>query len=82
MAEKSNYTVESSMSAFLKEAIQKGVVLKRLSLEELGEKEKGKSWKPDFELETFIIAIQKMVIKDVVNYADKKIEATKSVIQN
>lgn len=52
-----NYTVESSMSAFLKEAIQKGVVLKRLSLEESGEKEKGKSWKPDFELETFDIPV-------------------------
>lgn len=39
--------------------------------------------KPNYKLmETFIIAIQKMVIKDVVNYADKKIEATKSVIQN
>ena len=36
------YTVESAMSAYLKEAIQKGVVLKRLSLEEAGEKEKGK----------------------------------------
>jgi type I restriction enzyme M protein len=52
-----NYTVESSMSPFLKEAIQKGVVLKRLSLEETGEKEKGKSWKPDFELETFDIPV-------------------------
>ena len=52
-----NYTVESAMSAFLKEAIQKGVVLKRLSLEESGEKEKGKSWKPDFELETFDIPV-------------------------
>jgi type I restriction enzyme M protein len=52
-----NYTVESSMSLFLKEAIQKGVVLKRLSLEESGEKEKGKSWKPDFELETFDIPV-------------------------
>lgn len=52
-----NYTVESSMSPFLKEAIQKGVVLKRLSLEESGEKEKGKSWKPDFELETFAIPV-------------------------
>lgn len=52
-----NYTVESSMSPFLKEAIQKGVVLKRLSLEESGEEEKGKSWKPDFELETFDIPV-------------------------
>jgi len=52
-----NYTVESSMSPFLKEAIQKGVILKRLALEEAGEKEKGKSWKPDFELETFDIPV-------------------------
>lgn len=51
------YTVESSMTDYLKDAIQKGVVLKRLALEEAGEKEKGKSWKPDFELETFTIPI-------------------------
>lgn len=38
--------------------------------------------KPNYELmETFINAIQKLVIKDVVMYADKKIETTKSVIQ-
>ncbi|MEI6753532.1 MAG: hypothetical protein WCK78_10215 [Paludibacter sp.] len=47
------YTVESAMSDYLKSAIQQGVRLKRLELEEAGEKEKGKSWKPDFELETF-----------------------------
>ena len=36
--------------------------------------------KPNYELmETFITAIQKLVIKDVVLYADRKIEATKSV---
>jgi hypothetical protein len=39
--------------------------------------------KPNYILmETFITAIQKLVIKDVVQYADKKIETTKSVIQN
>ena len=39
--------------------------------------------KPNYALmETFISAIQKLVIKDVVLYADKKIETTKSVIQN
>ena len=39
--------------------------------------------KPNYKLmETFITAIQKLLIKDVVMYADKKIEATKSVIQN
>jgi hypothetical protein len=38
--------------------------------------------KPNYEImETFITAIQKLVIKDLVMYADKKIEATKSVIQ-
>lgn len=43
------YTVESAMSIYLKTAIQEGVKLKRIELE----KEKGKSWKPDFELEIF-----------------------------
>lgn len=39
--------------------------------------------KPNYVLmETFITAIQKLVIKDVVLYADKKIETTKSVVQN
>ena len=49
----SKYSVESAMSPYLKEAIQQGVLLKRLKLEEAGEKEKGKSWKPDFHLEIF-----------------------------
>lgn len=31
-------------------------------------------------IETFITVIQKLVIKDVVMYADKKIEATKSIV--
>jgi len=36
---------------------------------------------PNYTLmETFISAIPKLVIKDVVLYADNKIEATKSVI--
>jgi hypothetical protein len=36
---------------------------------------------PDYKLmETFISAIQKLVIRDVVMYADKKMEATKKVI--
>ena len=48
-----NYSVESAMSAFLKDAIQQGVKMKRLELEEAGETEKGKSWKPDFQLEVF-----------------------------
>jgi type I restriction enzyme M protein len=47
------YSVESAMSDYLKNAIQQGVTLKRLELEEAGEKEKGKSWKPDFHLEIF-----------------------------
>ena len=38
--------------------------------------------KPNYNLmETFITAIQKLVIKDVVSYADRKIEATKTVTQ-
>ncbi|WP_445712059.1 HsdM family class I SAM-dependent methyltransferase [Flavobacterium sp.] len=51
------YTVESAMSDYLKNAIQNGVKLKRIELEESGEKEKGKSWKPDFELEVFDIPV-------------------------
>lgn len=36
---------------------------------------------PDYEkMETFISAIQKLVIKDVVQYADRKIAATKEVV--
>ncbi len=48
-----SYTVESAMSDYLKTAIQQGVALKRRELEAAGEKEKGKSWKPDFELECY-----------------------------
>lgn len=37
---------------------------------------------PNYELmETFISAIQKLVIKDVVLYADRKIEATKKIVK-
>ena len=40
-----------------------------------------KNHQPDYAtIETFISAIQKLVIKDVVLYADKKIEATKQVV--
>lgn len=39
--------------------------------------------KPDYKtMETLISAIQKLVIKDVVLYADRKIEATKKIIKN
>ena len=31
-------------------------------------------------METLISAVQKLVIKDVVEYADRKIEATKQII--
>ena len=42
-----------------------------------------KNDKPDYEyMESLISAVQKLVIKDVVIYADKKIEATKKVIDN
>ena len=41
-----------------------------------------KNGEPDYSsMETFISAIQKLVIKDVVLYTDKKICATKDVIQ-
>ena len=40
-----------------------------------------KDGKPDYEwMDTFISAIQKKVIKNVVRYADQKIQATKDVI--
>ncbi len=40
-----------------------------------------KNNQPDYEkMEVFISAIQKLVIKDVVNYTDRKINATKEVI--
>ena len=40
-----------------------------------------KNGEPDFGIMgTFISAIQKLVIKDVVLYADKKIDATKKVV--
>jgi hypothetical protein len=36
---------------------------------------------PDYAImEIFISAIQKLVIRDVVDYADRKIEATKTVV--
>ena len=39
--------------------------------------------KPDYKtMETFISAIQKLVIKDVVLYADDKIKTTKKVVNN
>ncbi len=42
-----------------------------------------KDKKPDYEsMKTFISAIQKLVIKDVVLYADQKIGVTKKVVSN
>ena len=42
-----------------------------------------KNGEPDYSsMETFISAIQKLVIKDVVLYADRKIGATKKLISN
>ena len=42
-----------------------------------------KNGEPDYSsMETFISAIQKLVIKDVVLYTDKKICATKDVVEN
>lgn len=40
-----------------------------------------KNNQPNYEImNTFISAIQKLVIKDVVIYADRKIEATKTIV--
>lgn len=42
-----------------------------------------KKGKIDFDfMENFIVVIQKLVMKDVVLYANKKLEATKSVVNN
>ena len=42
-----------------------------------------KDGKPDYAyMELLVSAIQKMVIKDVVLYADRKIEATKSIVKH
>ena len=42
-----------------------------------------KNGKPDYELmDTLISAVQKLVIKDVVLYADREIEATEKIINN
>lgn len=42
-----------------------------------------KDGKPDFDImQTFISAIQKLVIKDVVKYSDDKINATKKIVQS
>ncbi len=42
-----------------------------------------KNHQPDYEtMEIFISAIQKLVIKDVVLYADEKISATKNIVNN
>ncbi len=74
----SNFTVESDMSDYLKSAIQEGVKLKRIELEEKGEKEKGKSWKPDFELECFDIPV---LIENKLK-ANKLVNKTKEGIKN
>lgn len=73
-----NYSVESAMTAFLKDAIQQGVKMKRLELEEAGETEKGKSWKPDFQLETFNIPV---VIENKLG-ASKLIASTGDKLKN
>lgn len=80
-----NYTVESSMSKYLKAAIQEGVKLKRLELEETGEKEKGKSWKPDFELECFNIPVlieDKLGTKKLIATTSEKLRHDVKSVQN
>ena len=80
-----NYTVESSMTKYLKTAIQEGVKLKRLELEETGEKEKGKSWKPDFELECFNIPVlieDKLGTKKLIATTGEKLRHDVKSVQN
>jgi len=79
------YTVESAMSDYLKNAIQHGVKLKRLELEEAGEKEKGKSWKPDFELETFDIPVlieDKLGLNKLLASSGEKVKHDIKSVQN
>ena len=80
-----NYTVESSMTKYLKTAIQEGVKLKRLELEETGEKEKGKLWKPDFELECFNIPVlieDKLGTKKLIATTGEKLRHDVKSVQN
>ncbi|MFK5889487.1 MAG: N-6 DNA methylase [Flavobacteriaceae bacterium] len=79
------YTVESSMSDYLKNAIQNGVKLKRIELEESGEKEKGKSWKPDFELEVFDIPVlieNKLGSKKLLASTGEKVKSDIKSVKN
>jgi type I restriction enzyme M protein len=79
------YTVESAMSDYLKNAIQQGVRLKRHELEEAGEKEKGKSWKPDFELETFDIPVlieDKLGLKKLLGSSSNKVKHDIKSVKN
>lgn len=79
------YTVESAMSDYLKNAIQQGVKLKRLELEEAGEKEKGKSWKPDFELETFdkpVLIEDKLGLKKLSASSGEKVKRDIKSVKN
>lgn len=80
-----NYTVESAMSVHLKTALQAGVKLKRLELEIEGEKEKGKSWKPDFELEMFNIPVvieNKLGVNKLYAKKDGKVKRDIKSVQN
>lgn len=80
-----NYTVESAMSDYLKNAIQKGANLKRIELEQAGEKEKGKSWKPDFELEAFKIPVlieNKLGSKKILASKDGSVKRDVKSIKN
>jgi type I restriction enzyme M protein len=79
------YTVESAMSGYLKNAIQIGVKLKRLELELEGEKDKGKSWKPDFELEAFDIPVlieNKIGIKKLSAISGAKVKNDINSVKN
>ena len=79
------YTVESAMSDHLKAAIQEGVRLKRIELEQAGETDKGKSWKPDFHLECFDIPVvieNKLGASKIAARKDGKLKADPKSVQN
>lgn len=88
-SDQKNYAKETML--FFTTAMEKSILgqfsygKKLRSSQSLGFKMKllTQNHQPDLaSMETFISAIQKLVIKDVVLYADKKIAATKQVVQS
>lgn len=89
---KSKFTASKSLLYFFATAIQKSIKLKfSYELKASWERVKNENIKLpitqngeiDFEfMNNFIKAIEKLVIKDVVLYADNKIKATKSIVSS